>query len=480
MKFSFKYSDVISIYSKILSLDITWIFKIVLPIFYALIPVALYQIFKKQTNTQIAFLSCFIFIAYFKFYTSYLGRQGIAELFLVLILLLMFESNMKKINISILFIIFGISLAVSHYGLAYIMIFGLIMLIIVRSIFKRLKPDKDQYTIITSNYILFLIIFTFGWYMYTSNSSAISSILNIGNHISQTLLTEFFDVNSSQSLNLLTSSNWSFLHTFGKYIHLLIQLLIAIGFVVTLKVKQNFKKDYLILSSFFISILIASFFVPYLAGALNTDRLYQISLIFLAPFSVIGGLFLIEFILKLYKTNERKRYKEFPLKIMAIIAVIFFLINVGFIYEIANDYPTSIAISQNTVKNSNNTFNKAVMFQSIYEDQDFEGIKWLSDYRNNNTKVFGDYNNRNLIFRSYGMMNNGSTLYQNITTQNSYIYLGSVNILFGIAYDYNNYYSINYLFPQINESNKIYDNGNSNVLFSNSPSKIRFEEVKLQ
>lgn len=55
-----------------------------------------------------------------------------------------------------------------------------------------------------------------------------------------------------------------------------------------------------------------------------------------------------------------------------------------------------------------------------------------------------------------------------------------MNILFGIAYDYNNYYSINYLFPQINESNKIYDNGNSNVLFSNSPSKIRFEEVKLQ
>ena len=116
------------IYSNISNMEITWVFKIIYPLLFSLIPLGLYRVFQKQTNDKIAFLSCFFFMSGYIFYTEILAlaRQQIAELFLVLLILLMVDKNMNKIKRSFLFIVFGISLTVSHYGLSYIYMFCLI------------------------------------------------------------------------------------------------------------------------------------------------------------------------------------------------------------------------------------------------------------------------------------------------------------------------------------------------------------------
>src|SRR5208337_1305537 len=76
------------ILSKIGNLDIAWLFKVVYPVLYSLVPVALYQLFRKQTSDIVAFLSSFYFVTVLTFSMEMLSlpRQEIAELFLVLVL----------------------------------------------------------------------------------------------------------------------------------------------------------------------------------------------------------------------------------------------------------------------------------------------------------------------------------------------------------------------------------------------------------
>lgn len=109
-------------------LNMVWVFKVVYPFLFALMPVSMYFIFKKQLNSTMACLSVFLFIFMFTFYTEMLAllRQTIAELFLVLLILLMVSSDLKRSRRSFLAVIFSLGIVVSHYGLSYIWMFALI------------------------------------------------------------------------------------------------------------------------------------------------------------------------------------------------------------------------------------------------------------------------------------------------------------------------------------------------------------------
>lgn len=116
------------IVSSICNMSLTWVFKIIYPLLFSLVPLGLYRVFQKQIDDKIAFLSCFFFVSLFMFYTEMLqlARQQIAELFFVLLILLMIDKNMDKTKRAFLSIVFGVSLVVSHYGLSYIYMFCLI------------------------------------------------------------------------------------------------------------------------------------------------------------------------------------------------------------------------------------------------------------------------------------------------------------------------------------------------------------------
>ncbi len=116
------------IVSSICNMSLTWVFKIIYPLLFSLVPLGLYRVFQKQIDDKIAFLSCFFFVSLFMFYTEMLqlARQQIAELFFVLLILLMIDKNMDKTKRAFLFIVFGVSLVVSHYALSYIYMFCLI------------------------------------------------------------------------------------------------------------------------------------------------------------------------------------------------------------------------------------------------------------------------------------------------------------------------------------------------------------------
>ena len=109
-----------------------YVFKIIYPLLFSLVPVGLYKIFKNQSEPKIAFLACFLFVSFYTFFIEMLSlaREMIAELFLIILLLLIFDKVINKRTI-ILSIIFSIGLIISHYSLTYLSIFSFTGVLII-------------------------------------------------------------------------------------------------------------------------------------------------------------------------------------------------------------------------------------------------------------------------------------------------------------------------------------------------------------
>ena len=99
-------------YSLLTNLRLDYILKIVYPFLFSLVPLGLYKIFKTQTdNSKIAFIAVFLFISFNTFYIELLAltREMTAELFLVLLLLLILNRKLKT-NLMVLMAIFSMGL----------------------------------------------------------------------------------------------------------------------------------------------------------------------------------------------------------------------------------------------------------------------------------------------------------------------------------------------------------------------------------
>lgn len=486
------FAPIFSVISKI-SLD--WVFKIIYPLIFSLVPLGLYTIFKKQTNDEIAFLSSFLFISLFVFYTEMiaLARQELAELFLVLLIMLMINKEMSNVKRSFLFITFGIALVVSHYGLSYIYMFSLIvvyMLVLlsdhcdIQKLFDFISKNKhrgyvspfkedENYKIISSTFVVFFTTFTIAWYMYVSNSAPLTAILNIGNHIASSISTDFLNANAVQGLSTLQTQLQSPLHRLGKYIHLLSQFLIVIGlFSILLKRnRMKFNKEYLIFILVNFVILSASVTLPFFSSALNTERLYQINLIFLAPLCVIGGITILKMISKFIPCFKSFDFYKVSLKLISIFLVFYLLFNVGLIYCVFNDDSTSISL--------NTTIDSA-----SYNQEEIMGAEWINYEYNPYEKgrIIADGYRAPLMAR-FGLSRlYFSEVYGNNTTlkdmdinlrysqgTNLYMFFGTRNI-FGnsvMVYDKQGVNVINIRYKDLDNlffvENKIYDSNGTQI-----------------
>lgn len=444
-------APIISIFTGI---KLIWVFKIVYPLIFAFVPLALYKIFKTQTNSKIAFLSSFFFISFFGTSQTMLqlARQEIAEIFLVLILMLLTNDYISKIKRSILVLTFCVSLIVSHYGLSYIFIFTILISLIFIYIYKKFIINKqfESNEIISSTLIFFVIIAALSWYMYISSSISFEIIVKLISHISSSF-NEFFNPDVAQGYAILISKPLTFSGHINKYIQIIAQTLIVIGIISIILnyVKINLKLEYLGLIIGGVIICFLAIFTPYLASALNTSRLYQIALIFLSVFCIIGGLSLLKLI------SRNKLSLEKSLKILSIFLTVFILINTGFVNQLFNE-PTAVSLTNN-------------VDYPKFNQKEVAGANWLDNYSINKNKIYADDYKSLLILSFSGSFKTFEFVY--LFPQNSYIYLGSSNIKNntvamkmrkGVNQDRD--YADSKIFTE--KSNKIYDNSGSEIFYN--------------
>jgi len=465
----------VPIFSKISGLNVVGILKIIYPFIFSIVPLGLYWIFSKQTNKKMGFFACTLFIFVFMFFLvmPYLARQEIGELFFVLMIMLMVEEDLRPKVITIFTIIFIPALLVSHYSMDYIYIFLILssyLIILVRNLnltekypalarwrfikffFLWKGPSKETFKINYKLQIILVITVTIIYYILVSSSVLFNTTVFTINNLISTGLNSIFNPGALMAVNIVTTEK-TFLRSIALLLHLFVEFLIGIGVLLLIlrRVKYKFDENYNIFSVMMFLMLFLVIFVPFLAGALNPDRFYQISLILLSIFFVVGWLEFSEIINKLFKWKISKKnlYKN-SLRIMAVFLGISLIFNSGVIYELAGDKPTSMVLHTS-------------MDGPKFNEMEISGAIWISKNQLNNT-VYADsyrvlllngFSSNELGLKPGGFMN-----------QSSYLFLGTRNIendTYGLSSLGSNILTY-YNSQNITSSKlKIYDDGGSQI-----------------
>lgn len=483
-----------SIYSAILSIDLTWVFKAIYPLLFSLVPVCLYQIFQRQVGSRVAFLAAFLFMSIppFIFDLPQVAREEIAMLFLVLLTLAMLQTGLNKMQRAVLLITFAFSLVVSHYGLCYLYVIllltaWLLLLLINNSKIKRLLyrfqcrgivnilsrepaeklsyPTGNESTVTRTNFILLSIVCALAWYIYISAGEVFYGVTYMGSHIISSL-GDLLDPEKSHAFFLITAG-YSGLHGITKVFHLVAQFFIVIGILdLTFGHKRlKFHREFVALSITSLILLVAFIVLPYLSGMMSTDRIYHATLIFLAPFCITGGIVVFNLMtrwLKILKVRFRPR--DCSLTMLSIFLAIYFIFSSGFAYYIANDKPTSFALS-----------NDIYPPHWVYSEAEFIGAEWLVD-NVNDSQIYAGHYERYMLYEFIYRWE--MELFEPDTDEvpmGSYLYLGQTNTKYGEIVELDESLANFFLTkPQklkdsrfytgiVLQSSKIYTNGDADV-----------------
>ncbi|NLX48638.1 MAG: DUF2206 domain-containing protein [Methanospirillum sp.] len=437
------------VYSLLCSIDLVWVFKIVYPLIFSLAAPGVYMIARRQSYDRIAFFSSFLFITFFVFYQEMLqvARQEIAEFFLIMIALLIINKDLDKIKKYIILIMFSFSLAVSHYGLSYVFMVSLVlawMILIVSEVgtLNRLRsrlsplfewakrgygssftPRHAGERAITLDFVLLFFIFALSWYMFISSASTLNSITGLALQFSDSLVDGFLNPETSQGLAIIVTRAVTPLHQIGKYIQLVVQFFIFFGILSLLFKPQKMDlggeyfaidREYFALSLVNFAIAAAGVILPFFASALNTTRLYQITLIFLAPFFVIGVMEAFGFLSRALRQTSLDFSRETASRTIAAFLCIFVLFNTGFIYSALGDEATSIALDDRIDYPRFNT-------------REIAGAEWLHAVGN---RTINSDSPRAVVLEGFvGRMARKIPTDPALIRKNSYVFLGTYNVL---------------------------------------------------
>ncbi len=381
------------LFSYLLIIDHVWYFKFIYPILFALVPVILYKIYEIVSNKTLAFLASYLFLMS-PVYTVLLTqdtRQGVAELFICIIILLLIEkyhiSTKKKF---LLFFIYCFGLVASHYGAATFMLlfFFIASLIIYFSqwflhVFN-ISIKKPNYFIKISNFfsiesnfsieklnnqkllwntynnktfikysiILLFIFLTYNLYIYLPIFSKI--LYKFINILKELIIQRSIGINNVVSLNVQTDSGGITLINLMTYfliIFLILGCISLLYYFIFFILKRNtiFTVPFSYLSISMSAAFTGVFLIllqSFSGFGIGIERSYHIISIFLSVFSIIGIFLIGFFIAKLLKVNmSLTKIYSVCLLLSTLLLSIFFLFQTGFIFEIVDDIPISYSLS---------------------------------------------------------------------------------------------------------------------------------------
>jgi uncharacterized membrane protein len=464
-----------NVYSVLMNLKNEILFTILYSFIFSLVPITLYGIYKNETGKLIGLLSAFVFIfsvnAFFGESIS-VNRQIVGELFLMLSILIWLDKTLPIKEKRILLIIFGASIAVSHYSLAVIYVIFVALVVILSSI----KPKFDN--VFNASTLLAIFGATFLWEAF-SPGSTLDVIINTVNRVIADFTSSHVaaagSVSSAYAIpTVFTAASWINLILEGAVtLSLVIGILIVILFSKRMEISDKYKW----ITIFSAILLAVSFLLPSVASTLNFTRLYGISLLFLSPCVAIGALSL----LKIIQSTLRKRNKnqknniaflnkhgKTALLLVAVLLSAYFLSQVGFI-----NYVTEGAIRSPTfefeyhiMETSNNPQIETTFSWAYIQEQEAFSADWLSKYAGDSSIVYADASSAVHVLVSRALIpENLIQPLTNVTSpeQGQFVYLDNVNVAKGIIPTLTGYFNTSEISSSLNESNLIYSNGNSAI-----------------
>jgi len=441
-------------YSMVLGLDGVWVLRVMYPLIFSLVPLVLFHIFREQIGARRAFLSAFFFMTMITFFTlmTITTRQQIAELFFALLVLLMIDRRLMPKQRVTLAITFSASLIVSHYALAYIGFFFLVVgwclwllmgsrLRVAWQWLTRRFGGLPQQIVFSRAFsakamaivVVLYLVFTLGWYAGVGQGTALHSLLNIGQEQYSLVSSEpgpsepgpsepgpasgggFFDL-AERDPFVATALGLDFASASGlgkgfRILQYLTQLLVVIGFAWLILRPRGFKAEFIALAAVSAFILLACIVVPRLSSYISLGRAYHVSLFLLSPLLVLGGEAvwdggrrLSRSVSSCLKSGQRLVLQprlggSSPLLVSLALALLvpYFLFTSGFLFEVsrsslygAGDLPSSMALSGYRIGLEEDI--------GIYNAEEFEAAEWLADNLPDDATVYADKYGRRLLY----------------------------------------------------------------------------------
>lgn len=468
-----------------------WEWRIVHPLLFSVIPVLMYQIYRRMVDDKTAFLSTFLVTSTFIFYLLFSTqiRTPMATFYMVFFGFLIVDDKIpNKIKLPLM-LVFSFLLISSHYGTSFIFLFVLISGSIIYLILERLSGKESTKNYLPFTFLAMYLVLAFSWYMYVANGARFINLSRFFTHFCESLISlEFFNPYGSYTTYAL-EHNYSTSINILKYMYIFVYLTAIIGIIKEIynniyKNTKNFDTYYLSISISFLGVMLSTL-LP--TKAYNTARVVFITLTFLAPFCVAGGYTIFQNIVmilsKILKFKNNLGNTNFT-TVFAVFLMIFFLFNSGFISEVVTkDYAPYAIIGKGRIMKSNNTQYKLYLYRFYRPLCDIEMCKWITKYSDKNKILYSDFfisegtlRYRNSFIPEYGLVpgHNNRPKVHRLTTnvkilKSNYILLGYHNIRDKFIVSQWNpviYFSISKLYPTLIQSSKIYDNGGSRIYYT--------------
>lgn len=270
-------------------LSLASVFKTVFVLLYTVVPVGILYLTTELFDDDVGLYATFFFLFYhFSFYFTP-GKQLISELYMVLLLLLLFRYGLDTFWLKAQAVVLCLGLAMSHYGTAYV--FGTALLGGAIALYGVDQFIEDFAHNLPVFYPAFFLSMISGWYLYASTELVMTLAVLPSSIITQ--LNNLFTGTAFGSGASIVAGQESFIGQLNIYLYFVLTLLLCVGLFSQVYQQSHrmnsgnltLQVEYTAVSVFFFLFLGSSYF---LIVNLYADRAYQMTLPVLAAFVPLG------------------------------------------------------------------------------------------------------------------------------------------------------------------------------------------------
>ncbi|MFN3805273.1 MAG: DUF2206 domain-containing protein [Pyrobaculum sp.] len=402
-------------------------------------------------------------MSFYHFYAwaGHTTKIVVAGILLVLFLLLFVNNKIKEFPRRILTTVFLLSLPISYYGYTYIFIFYLVITSIVLPILAKIK--RVQYNVITPTITIAFIIVAVSWYLYVANGSIFNSVIKLPAALLYNVISGRFLLRDTYAGEILFGKQPVGLEAV-KIMTAVLVFFVFLGLIyVVVKHRARFGVEFSMFAILSIPVG-GSVFLGGLSSVATPDRIFHLISIFLAPVYTLGLVMAIKWALSLFR-KRRDVHEKAAIITLALFTAVYLLFNSGFISEIMGEFPGApIYISAPRIEATGTVTEKAYLYQRYVPLCDIAGGMWLLKYGNNTTYA-DNWGVAILRFPIYGVEIVNVKQLRDVP-RDGYIYLWKLNKQDGIIVIRRfpfRYLNFTQLLPVLEQRNKIYTNGCSDV-----------------
>jgi uncharacterized membrane protein len=302
-----------------------WVFKAIYPAIFALVPVLLYQTFKRDFGITKSFWAVVFFVIVPTWSMELIGlpRQQLAEVMLAVVLWLVIACEWRMwVRVSLV-ILAGILGSMFHYSIGTVIWFYLGAGTILLWWFRR---HKDSNKGISVRWMLFatctVIVVALGYYAVVCqgeplrqiSTSVVAQVQRVIHTVNPALfppIKQYTDpttggafpvpvqlpdtnlitgqeplIRTALGLDFMTASLWGKVFRIVQFVT---EALIVIGFIQIIRKRKQYSPEYLAIACAGALLLVACLVIPRFSSIMNATRFYHVALFGLAPAFVVGA-----------------------------------------------------------------------------------------------------------------------------------------------------------------------------------------------